>query len=293
MYQAAQAMPLEQATEECCLVQIYTPDVVDGMLLLEDDGLVAGRDISADLILDDGSVSRQHCCWERNGDGFRLRDLNSTNGTRVNGELVTVATLRSGDTIQVGGFLFKFLSAGSIESQYHETVYSLMTRDALTGAVNKRYLSELLQREINRCIRHEHPLSVVMLDIDHFKSVNDTHGHLVGDDVLREFASRITTASREDDVLGRYGGEEFCLMLCDTSREEAMEKAEACRKSIAEAHFKTSAGELVVTASFGVAQLNAEAARNVPSDKRLEQLLHTADERLYEAKRDGRNRVKG
>lgn len=284
---------IEQPTQEGCLVQMYPPDVVDGMLRLDEPLLIVGRDLQADLVLDDNGVSRKHCQFERVGDRFSLRDLGSTNGTRVNGQLIDQHVLTSGDRIQIGGFLFKFLSAGSVESQYHETVYSLMTKDALTGAMNKRYLLETMQREIARCLRHVRPLAVVMLDIDHFKSVNDTYGHLVGDDVLREFAARVESTCREDDVLGRYGGEEFCLMLCETTLGEAIEKAERCRAAIADAPFPTSAGDLPITASFGVAPMAAERLTHLPSPQRVSALLQTADERLYDAKRGGRNRVCG
>jgi len=281
------------ATTECCLVQIYPPDVVDGMLLLEEDVFVAGRDWEADLVLEDGGVSRRHCQWVRTPSGFELHDLGSTNGTRVNGELVQRHKLSSGDIIQVGAFLFKFLSAGSVESQYHETVYSLMTRDALTGAMNKRYLLETLQREVARSVRHARALSVVMLDIDYFKSVNDTHGHLVGDDVLREFAGRVQAVCREDDMLGRYGGEEFCLILTEADRKEAVAKAEACRQNVIHRPFETDAGPLSITASFGVATLEAANGDRHSSQQRADRLLSEADERLYRAKREGRDRVVG
>ncbi|MEM6777401.1 MAG: GGDEF domain-containing protein [Planctomycetota bacterium] len=279
-----------QPTQEGCLVQIYPPDVVDGMLMLE-GVLVAGRDLQADLVLDDSGVSRQHCQFTCKADRFELQDLGSTNGTRVNGATIEHHTLASGDIIQIGGFMFKFLSAGSVESQYHETVYSLMTTDALTGAMNKRYLLETMQREIARCLRHHRSLSVVMLDIDHFKSVNDTHGHLVGDDVLREFASRIHDVCREDDIFGRYGGEEFCLLLSETETDLARDKAEHCREAIAAVPFETTVGPLPITASFGVAAMAAEKITHLPSMARVESLLADADERLYEAKRAGRNRV--
>ena len=279
--------------KEYCLVQIYPPDVVDGMLLLEEDVFVAGRDWEADLVLEDGGVSRRHCQWVRTAEGFELHDLGSTNGTRVNGELVDRYKLHSGDIIQVGAFLFKFLSAGSVESQYHETVYSLMTRDALTGAMNKRYLLETLHREVARSVRHVRPLSVVMLDIDHFKSVNDTRGHLVGDDVLREFAARVQAVCREDDMLGRYGGEEFCLILTEADRQEAIAKAEACRQNVIHRPFDTVAGPLAITASFGVASLEDSNCDQHSSQQRADCLLSEADQKLYRAKREGRDRVIG
>lgn len=274
-----------QADNQCCLVQIYPADVVSGMLLLEADRVVAGRDISADLLLEDTSVSRQHAELIRQGNGYLIRDLGSTNGTLVNGGRMMEHTLRSGDTIKLGSFIFKFLSAGSVETKYHETVYSAMTRDALSGAMNKRYLLESLPREVARAVRQRQALSVLMLDIDHFKSVNDNHGHLVGDEVIREFGTRMLSGCREDDLLARYGGEEFCLVLCSTDREAALQIAERNREVISGTPFTTNAGPLSITVSFGVSCLNPSTPETV------EDLLRRADAKLYEAKRSGRNCV--
>lgn len=275
------------AGQECCLVQIYPADVVSGMLLLETNRLVVGRDPAVDLPLVDSSVSRQHAAFIAESTGYRIQDLGSTNGTLVNGARVTDRSLRSGDTIQIGSFIFKFLSAGSVESKYHETIYSAMTRDALTGAMNKRYLLDSLNREVARAVRQQQVLSVLMLDIDHFKSVNDNHGHLVGDEVLREFGQRILADCREEDLLARYGGEEFCLVLCASWREEAMEIANRYRRAIADTPFTTAAGSLNITASFGLACFDPFTPATP------DELIRFADEKLYEAKRSGRNRVAG
>ena len=276
---------IDDRNDQSCLVQIYPPDVVDGMLLIDTDVLTVGRDATADLMLPDNSVSRQHAVIRKTNQGFELEDLGSTNGTFIGGRQVTKATLNSGDTIRFGSFMFKFLSAGSVESQYHETVYSALTRDALTGTMNKRYLLETLNRSIATAVRQKHSVSVVMIDIDHFKSVNDNHGHLVGDEVLREFGNRVGAACREDDLLARYGGEEFCLLCSATGTEEACEVAERCRLAVCETPFQTACGPLNISASFGIACLNPDQP-----ETDLE-LIHRADEKLYESKRGGRNQV--
>lgn len=272
---------------ECCLVQIYPADVIDGMTLMQKDSILVGRDQSCDLLLEDSSVSRRHAEFCRVNDSYDLRDLGSTNGTLVNGEAIKNRELKSGDCIKFGSYLFKFLSAGSIETVYHETVYSAMTIDALTGAFNKNYLLDNLQREIARCQRRERPLAVVMSDIDKFKSVNDTYGHLVGDEVLKEFGRRLLDVCRDDELFARYGGEEFSLVLMETDFEEAMVTAERCRAVIAEKPFDTSVGPLNITSSFGVALM--------PSDKPVSptSMIGEADERLYQAKQCGRNKVIG
>lgn len=279
---------LGRGTSESCLVQIYPPDIVDGRVLLESEQLLIGRDENADMVLADSGVSRRHAELVQADDVYAIRDLGSTNGTLVNGVTIERAQiLNSGDTVRIGSFIFRFLSADSVETQYHETVYNALVRDALTGTMNKRYLLESMYREIARAVRQQAPLAVTILDIDHFKSVNDTHGHLIGDEVLKEFGSRMNAISRDDDLLARYGGEEFCLLLAGTNLSEAIEITERCRLAVAETPFMTGVGELPITASFGVACLHP-----IKSVEPLD-LIKVADEKLYEAKRSGRNRVCG
>jgi diguanylate cyclase (GGDEF)-like protein len=285
MRQPNMAVPHDAQGNECCLVQIYPADIAEGMLLLENAKIVAGRDLGSDLLLEDAGISRRHAEFIRQEGGYAIRDLGSTNGTTVNGTRVTEHLLRCGDTIKMGTRIFKFLSAGSVESKYHETVYSAMTRDALTGAMNKRYLLDALRREVARSVRHQQPMSVLMLDIDHFKAVNDNHGHLIGDELLREFGARMLTHCREDDLFARFGGEEFCIVLCSTARQEAIEIAERNRRVVCETPFTTAIGPLNITASFGLACFDREA-QSPP-----EILIREADKKLYDAKRNGRNCV--
>lgn len=276
----------EQTGQECCLVQIYPADVVDGMVLLDDNKLLIGRDPAAGLCLPNGSVSRHHVEISLASNGnYVLQDLQSTNGTLVNGQRIATAELESGDTVKIGTYLFKFLAAGSVESQYHETVYTAMTQDALTGAMNKRYLLEALSRELARSRRQSSELAVVMMDIDHFKCVNDTHGHLVGDEVLREFGRRLHQLCREDDLFARYGGEEFCLCVFGATRSDVEDITNRCLDVIRSTPFQSAAGQLAITASFGVA-LHSEFA-----DADTLGLINQADKRLYQAKECGRDRV--
>ena len=277
-------------TRDCCLVQIYPTNIVDGLMRLGDDTLTIGREQSNDLSLVDGSVSRFHARLERCDEGYLLRDLGSTNGTIVDNETVNQHKLMGGETIRFGSFIFKFLRASGIEAQYHATVYNAMTRDGLTGAFNKNYLLDSLAQEIARSQRCNRPLSVLLMDIDYFKKVNDTYGHLVGDEVLREFSKRISAAKREDDLLCRYGGEEFVLILGETHLKDAIAIAAKCNQFVGSQVFSTSAGDIPVTVSLGVAQLStafpvADAAGAATA------LLECADVQLYRAKDSGRNQV--
>lgn len=269
---------------ECFLVQIHPLDLDRGPIELEDD-VILGRSVDCDLRVEDDSVSRQHARIHRCIDGLVVTDLGSTHGIRVNNQCTDQRALTSGDRLQLGGHVFRFLAGHDFESQYHETMYAMMTRDGMTGVYNKRYLLECLEREIARCKRYQRPVAIAMIDIDHFKLVNDTHGHLVGDEVLQEVAVRLEKTLRNDEVLARFGGEEFALVMAEADVHQAFDVAERCRRAICERPFETQVGELEVTASFGV-------AAPVPSELTTpDQLMFDADTRLHDAKINGRNRV--
>lgn len=271
-----------------CLLQIRPLEVNRSLLMLEQPRIVVGRDDGCGVVIRDASVSRQHAVIERTEGCYTVTDLGSTNGTCVNEQRVRSALLQPGDRIRFGGYIFKFLSTNHIEMQYHEAVYGMMTRDALTGAWNKRSFLDVIEREFQRAVRRNCDLSLILFDIDYFKSVNDTHGHLVGDEVLQELSARIRASVADHDVFARWGGEEFAILLADVALPEAVDVAERCRLCIAATPFGTTAGELPVTISAGVAQV-ADLLRT--SGTSAGHLIQLADSHLYEAKRNGRNRV--
>ncbi len=272
-----------------CLVVIYTkePTLLGKRFVLEHSPTRAGRGADSQIVLDGDSVSRRHCHFERRSDQWLVVDDGSTNGTYVNDDIITSAhKLDNGDRVKVGPTIFKFLSGADVESQYHEEIYRLTIIDGLTQAYNKRYLFEALEREIIRARRHTRDLAILMFDIDHFKKINDEHGHLAGDFVLKELARVIQARIRRDEVLARYGGEEFVVMLPETQIDGARMLAETLRERVAEHLFVFQNDQIRVTISIGVAALT-------DSDRSATELLKRADELLYEAKRAGRNRVCG
>lgn len=283
-------MLARRSVGEDCLVIIYSPKAEDlgKRCVFLQSVINIGRGSENHLVLESDSVSRRHCRLKKKDGAWTVTDLNSTNGTYVNDVQVKSYQLQRGDQIKVGDTIFKYLSGSDIENQYHEAIYRMTIIDGLTSTYNKRYIVETLQREISRARRHSRPLSLLMCDIDHFKHVNDTYGHLAGDYVLKELVNTVRSILRPDDVMGRYGGEEFVLILPETDLKGALEVAERMRMAI-ESHEFVFEGERIegqetdgITISVGVTQLAAKWLEH--------SFIKAADEKLYEAKHAGRNR---
>jgi two-component system cell cycle response regulator len=270
-----------------CLVVIYTkePTLLGKRFVLDHNPTRVGRGADNHVVLDGDSVSRRHAHFEQRGTAWLVVDDGSTNGTYCNDEQIArEATLKNGDRVKVGPTIFKFLSGADVEAQYHEEIYRMTIIDGLTQIHNKRYLYEALEREIVRGRRHERHLAVLLFDIDHFKRINDMHGHLAGDFVLKEVARIVQSRIRRDEVFARYGGEEFAIILPETSLDGAAALAENLRQKVAEHSFVFQADSIRVTISLGVALMQE-------NDRQANDLIKRADERLYAAKNSGRNRV--
>lgn len=279
--------PEEQKTGRACLLQIYPAGVDAEMIRLKKNRTLIGRDLSCDIALEDTAVSRTHAAIDCDDSSYFAADLGSRNGTFVDDQLLRDRRrLVGGELIRVGGTILKFMASMDEEAQYHAVVRELMTRDPLTNAFNRSVLMSSLEKLLPRCRRAGHDLSVIAIDIDHFKRVNDTCGHLVGDEVLRMFCERLRGALRPEDVLCRMGGEEFVIIAGQTPHQEAVRIAERLRLAVSSQPFQTQAGAVNVTCSLGVAQFDAMATKTV------DQLLSVADRRLYAAKKAGRNCVK-
>ncbi len=274
------------AEAECCLVQIHGPEL-GKKYAIQDAELTIGRGEDNHIVVDLDNVSRRHVRVLRRQGRMFVEDLKSTNGTYLNDQEVMQETpLRSGDLIKVGGSIFKFLTGDNVELQYHETIYTLTIVDGLTGVNNKRYFLEYLEREMGRCHRYRRPLSLMMFDIDFFKKINDVHGHLAGDYVLRELGQSIKRMVRREQCFARYGGEEFAVVVPEDPPENVRIFAEKIRRTIEQKSFVFEDQDIPVTLSIGVAQM--ESDMNEPL-----QFIKVADANLYKAKKTGRNRVVG
>jgi len=167
----------------------------------------------------------------------------------------------------------------------------LAITDSLTGLYNLRYFFTIAEKEFRRALRHRRPVAVIMLDIDNFKSINDRHGHAVGDTVLREFARVLGRSLRGADVLARYGGEEFIVLLPETGCDPAVAVAEKLKKGVEGCFIGLESGCLNITASFGVSCFEIFAGNRLPASDIMEQVVKRADQALYQSKNTGKNRV--
>lgn len=273
----------------CFLVRIYPPgNLVENLVSLLDGETTLGRDPACDMLIDDDYSSRHHATLEVHDSQCWIVDQGSLNGTFVNDVRVDRRQLQAGDHLRIGNYVFKYLSADHPEAQYHEAVYEMMTSDGLTRVANRRYFEDSFQRELARCVRHGRPLGVLMLDVDHFKRVNDLYGHLIGDECLKELCERVRNSIRLDDLFARVGGEEFAVVLSETKADDCVLVAERIRERVAATPFCTERQlELPLTVSIGIAHSDGSKLSSI------ERFMQSADERLYAAKHGGRNRVCG
>ena len=243
-----------------------------------------GRGDGCAVLLDHPRVSRAHAHVECRDGEWWLVDDHSTNGTLVNDAPADVRRLHSGDRVQVGGTVFKYIAASDIEGQYFATIRTAMITDGLTRALTHAAFRERLESEFRRARRYRRPLSLVLIDLDYFKQVNDSHGHLAGDTVLRDVSGMILSRVRREESLGRLGGEEFAILLPETELLGAQVLARDLQERMRAARWDVGGATVQITASFGVVSLT-------PAMTAPESLIERADALLYAAKGAGRNRM--
>lgn len=274
----------EEGHYTACLVVIRGAGT-GNKILLNRDVVVIGRAEEADVRLAKAGVSRRHAQVERLGDEqFRISDLKSTNGTFINSNRVEDALLKDQDIIAIGETRLKFLSADSPEQPYYEALYSQAQLDKALQVYNKHYFLTRLDEELQRHRMRAPPMTLLMLDVDHFKRLNDTYGHLVGDAALMHLVALVKGRIRENDVFCRYGGEEFALILPQTPIPQAEQLAEQLRALVANAPLQQGERLIDMTISIGISD-------SIDPALTPETLIHRADRALYHAKHSGRNRV--
>jgi diguanylate cyclase (GGDEF)-like protein len=275
------------------------PMQVDRAVLLRMDGVQAGLTIGLEqfpftvgrhptntLRVDEDSISRFHARIIKQGDDFIVEDLSSRNGTFVAGKRVTRAKLDHDGWLQFGPRVsFRFSMTDVREERLLRRLYESSTRDALTGAYNRLHFEERLRAEVAYAVRHRAQASLLLIDLDHFKLVNDTYGHPAGDAVLKRAAEACTRALRTEDVFARFGGEEFAVVLRGIELKGAARLADRLRQSLAAEIIEHDGHRIKVTLSAGCASM-ACCATPGPDE-----LIGIADRRLYAAKAQGRNRI--
>ena len=257
---------------------------------LEKGETVIGRDDDCDIELRDDRASRRHLKiigdpGQKSGPYFKVIDLGSTNGTFVNDKRISEATLSDGDRLHVGNTVFKYAIRDVEEVELEKKMYRMATTDALTGLFSREHFRQQYSDTFRRSERYQRPFSIMMADIDDFKSVNDTYGHQAGDLVLRNVGRMIIEVIRHEDCAARYGGEEFVALLPETPPEKARFPAERLRRSVETFKFQAQEKVFPVTASIGIAGFPDHAST-------MDELLEKADQALYEAKRAGKNLVR-
>lgn len=263
---------------------------------LERDEVILGRALEADVRVNDSKVSRQHATIKSvinkatGRTDFLLQDLGSRNGISLNGVRVNEAILSHGDKIGIGEHILRFELLDEIDREYQQQIHRLITHDDLTGLLSSRSFFSELRRESARAKSEGRQLCVLVMDVDHFKKVNDTYGHLTGSKTLEEIGQCIISIMRSGDAASRFGGEEFSAFLLDADLAQGLVAAERIRSVIEKAEFSViRQGKPLekhrVTISIGVAAFPSDSSDPI-------ELVEMADSALYRAKREGRNRVR-
>jgi diguanylate cyclase (GGDEF)-like protein len=264
---------------------------------LERDTVTLGRALEADVRVNDTRTSRLHARVTSERDPltgeqrWKLTDLGSTNGTLVNGHMISEVILQEGDKIVIGDQLFRFDLLDEIDREFQQQIHRLLAHDELTGLLTSKSFFSELGRESARAELESLPFCVLMMDLDHFKNVNDNLGHLVGSRTLKEVGEVIKKALRAGDVAARFGGEEFAALVLDADYAQGLVAAERVRYAVEQHTFGSKVepdtlNETThrITISVGVAAFPDDAKDPI-------QLIELADSALYRAKRNGRNQI--
>lgn len=270
-------------------------DLIAVPIPLDREEVILGREVGSDVRVNDSKVSRRHAAIITTHDPathesvYTLKDFGSRGGTLLNGERISEEVLQNGDKITIGEHILRFDLLDEIDREYQRLIHRLISHDDLTGLLSGRSFFSELRREAERSKAIDRPFCVLMMDIDHFKNVNDTYGHLTGSRTLEEIGNCIIGCLRSGDAAARFGGEEFAAFLLDAEVGQAMVAGERIRSVIEKRGFsvikQSSPGETHhVTISIGISAFPDDSTDPI-------ELVEMADSALYRAKREGRNRV--
>jgi len=274
---------------KACFVVMGGMDV-GRIIALEEPVIIIGRDAKCSVVFQDDGVSRFHLeVRSESADSVIIRDLGSTNGTFMGGKQISKAKLHDGAKILIGRrTILKFTFLDELDYNFQQQMYETSTRDGLTGVYNRRYFSKKIIADLSFAKRRQIPCTLVILDIDHFKKVNDTYGHRTGDQVLITVTKALGNVIRKEDILARYGGEEFVVIAQGTDMKDGESLGERIQLCVAEQRIPALDDPtkiIKVTVSVGIATVPIGAS--VGSDV----LISTADANLFRAKQLGRNQV--
>jgi len=255
------------------------------MYPLDKKRITIGRSAEFDIQLVDSSSSRKQAIIEFNDNNKPvLKDLDSTNGTYVNGARITEINIKNGDNILLGySSVFMFAIQDSLQSKFQMNLYESSIHDSLTAAFNQKYFLDSLNKAFSYSLRHQSSLGLLMLDIDLFKKINDTYGHLVGDIVLKEVVKKIENNLRNEDILCRYGGDEFAVIIRDFKYGFVKIAAERIRLIFDGKSMNCEDHKINISLSIGAAAIDNE---NIETFK---DMIELADANLYKAKKSGGN----
>ena len=256
--------------------------------LFSQSPILIGREKTNALCLEDDKVSKVHSevniIRNQELEQVVIKDLDSTNGTFVNGEPVRQAVLKSGDKIELGDSVLRFHYKDEIEEEYHSKLFTFAATDSLTGLYNRRYIVNELENQSKIARRNERIFSLIIIDIDNFKHINDIFGHLAGDDYLKKMAFVLNRSLREQDICGRIGGEEFLIILPETDLEGALNLANRIREQIEKTELIHQGRVVKTTVSAGISQFGLHASKS-------RELFNMADMALQIAKKTGKNTI--
>lgn len=269
-----------------CLLIIAGQHIGKLFPLDRNNTITVGRSSDCEIWIEDNTISRRHFQIGPSGNTFMISDLKSTNGTYVNHTRIETASLHPGDKIQISkDTIIQFDLFDEDQKLSEQKRYEMGVKDPFTGAFNKSYFLQRISDEFSFSYRQEIPLSIILFDIDHFKLINDTNGHLAGDQILQEVSQLVFDSIRNDDVFCRYGGEEFVVIMRNTGCQAAVNLAERLRLRIEKHKFHYENTSISVTISAGVATLTNKNFRDYVA------MIAEADNYLYKSKGSGRNQI--